>query len=61
MTAALIVAYLASKPVGAALVYLIVAAVLFGVAGMIAAYARDLFHSVLCAALLALTLAFLVR
>jgi hypothetical protein len=59
MVAALVGAYLLSKPSGAPLVYLIVAAVLFAVSGMVAAFARDLFHSVLCAALLALTLALL--
>jgi cytochrome b len=54
------ISYLANKPAGAVLVYLIVAAVLFGVAGMLAAYARDLWRSIICAGLVALTLAFLV-
>jgi hypothetical protein len=58
---ALLATYLTSKPAGAPLVYLIVAAVIFAVAGSLAVFARDLWRALLCAGLLAVTLAFLAH
>jgi hypothetical protein len=51
--------YLANKPAGAALVYLIVAAVLLAVAAAIAGMTRNLFDLLVVLALLAVVLAFL--
>jgi vacuolar-type H+-ATPase subunit I/STV1 len=59
MTAAELVGYLANKPAGADLVYLIVAAVLFGVAAIVAGMARELYRGLVSLGLLGLVLAFL--
>jgi uncharacterized MnhB-related membrane protein len=62
VTAALVAAsYLANKPAGVVLVYLIVAAVLCAVAAVVAGMARDLYRALIAVALLGLVAAFLTH
>jgi hypothetical protein len=57
----LLAAYLVNKPAGAPLVYLIVAAVLFAVALIIAGWGRDLFRALTAGALGFVVLALLTH
>jgi hypothetical protein len=61
VTAALLATYLTTKPSGAPLAFLIVALVLFAVAGVVAGFVRDLYRVAICAGLVALVLALLTH
>jgi hypothetical protein len=61
VSAALLASYLVNRPGGAPLVYLIAAAVVFGVAAIVAGWARDLWRTAIAAGLVGLVLALLTH